>query len=83
MGIKGLVASFGRSKQGIDFAALDDKPAHLFFVLFAPANAAAMHLKALARISRLLKNAAFREKLLEAEGAPGILEAIAAEESRF
>ena len=82
-GIKSLLAVFGRSLDGVDFASLDDKPAHLFFVLFAPEDAAAMHLKALARISRLLKNAAFRKRLMEADGAAGILEAIAEEESRF
>lgn len=82
-GITSLLAVFGRSTDGVDFASLDDRPAHLFFVLFAPEDAAAMHLKALARISRLLKNASFRTRLLEADGAEGVLAAIAEEESRF
>ncbi len=78
-----LLASFGRSKRGIDFDALDNKPAHLFFVLFAPEDAAALHLKALARISRLLKSPAFREALMEAPDAQAILHAIAAEEDKI
>ena len=38
-GVPGLVAAFARSRQGIDFAAIDNKPTHLFFVLFAPEGA--------------------------------------------
>lgn len=75
-----IVAAFGRSSFGIEFAALDDKPAKLFFVLFAPSDAAAAHLKVLARISRLLKNPDFRQKLLTAQGAQGVLDRIEAEE---
>ena len=48
-GLKKLVASFGRSKKGIDFQSIDGKPTHLFFLLMAPENTAGVHLKALAR----------------------------------
>jgi PTS system nitrogen regulatory IIA component len=71
-GIDRLVAVFGRSHAGVQFASLDGKPARLFFLILAPENSAGMHLKALARISRLLKDQRFRSRLLEAEGAEGL-----------
>jgi PTS system nitrogen regulatory IIA component len=61
-----LVVSFGRSPEGIDFNAMDGKPVHLFFLLLAPENSAGLHLKALAKISRMLKDADFKTKLLRA-----------------
>src|SRR4030042_1654541 len=60
-GLPGLVASFGRSVQGVDFRAIDGHPTHLFFTLLAPENSAGAHLKALARISRIFKNQIGRE----------------------
>jgi PTS system nitrogen regulatory IIA component len=71
-GIDRLVAVFGRSPAGVQFASLDGKPARLFFLILAPENSAGMHLKALARISRLLKDQRFRARLLSAEGAEGL-----------
>ena len=58
-----LVLSFGRSSQGVDFESMDGKPVHLFFLLVAPENCAGIHLRALAKIARLLKNGAVRKKL--------------------
>ncbi len=68
-GIERLVAAFGRSRNGVQFQSLDGKPAHLFFLIMAPEYSAGMHLKALARISRLLKDERFRRSLLEAADA--------------
>jgi len=68
-GIEHLVAAFGRSRNGVQFHSLDGKPAHLFFLIMAPEYSAGMHLKALARISRLLKDERFRRSLLDAEDA--------------
>jgi PTS system nitrogen regulatory IIA component len=67
-GIDRLVAAFGRSRNGVAFQSLDGKPAHLFFLIMAPEYSAGMHLKALARISRLLKDERFRMSLLGAAG---------------
>jgi nitrogen PTS system EIIA component len=67
-----LVACFGRSTKGVEFEAVDKKPVHLFFLLFAPENSAGVHLKALAKISRLLKRPVLREELLSAEGIENI-----------
>ena len=65
-GLKEILVAFGRSRAGIAFAALDGKPVHLFFLLMAPENSAGQHLKVLAKISRMLKDGAFRKRLLEA-----------------
>jgi len=70
--VKKILASFGRSLPGLDFQSLDGKPAHLFFLLIAPENSAGMHLKALAQISRLMKDQAFRKRLMEAKSADEI-----------
>ncbi len=68
-GIDRMVAAFGRSRAGVQFQSLDGRPAHLFFAIVAPEQSAGMHLKALARISRLLKDERFRRCLLEAGDA--------------
>ena len=81
-GLPMLMASFGRSRKGVDFRAIDGKPTHLFFTLFAPENSSRTHLNALATISRISKNAAFREAILQAEGAAEIFSLIQAEDSK-
>jgi PTS system nitrogen regulatory IIA component len=82
-GLPGLLAAFGRSRQGVDFAAIDGKPTYLFFVLFAPENSAGVHLKALARISRLFKSPQFRSGILEARDAVQIHAQIATEDAKY
>ncbi|HPQ44981.1 MAG TPA: PTS sugar transporter subunit IIA [Syntrophales bacterium] len=71
-GLEDLVVSFGRSHRGVDFDSLDGRPVHIFFLLMAPENSAGQHLKALARISRMLKDVSFRESLVKAESAENI-----------
>lgn len=71
-----LVVAFGRSKKGIDFDAIDGKPVHLFFLLLAPESSTGQHLKALARISKMLKTPNFRKTLLEAETRNDLYKAI-------
>ena len=77
-----LSASFGVSHAGIDFEAHDKKPTFLFFALVAPENSAGLHLKALARISRLFRNASFREAILQARGAEEIYSLIVQEDAK-
>ena len=62
-----LTVCFGRSKDGICFDSMDGKPVHLFFLLLAPENSSGQHLKALAKISKMLKVPSFRERLMEAK----------------
>src|SRR6266545_3851833 len=82
-GLPGLMASFGRAVGGIDFRAIDGRPTHLFFALFAPENSAGAHLKALARISRIFKNSAFRDAILRAPSAEEIYRLIEAEDAKY
>ncbi|MFT5208244.1 MAG: PTS system nitrogen regulatory IIA component [Candidatus Omnitrophota bacterium] len=79
---KKLVASFGISKEGIDFDALDGEPVYIFFCLVAPDDSAGPHLKALARISRLLKDKYFREFLKGLEDEKAIFKAIKEEDAK-
>jgi PTS system nitrogen regulatory IIA component len=44
---------------------MDGQPAHLFFLLIAPEDSSGIHLQVLARIAKILKNRAFRMKLME------------------
>ncbi|NIQ90552.1 MAG: PTS sugar transporter subunit IIA [Deltaproteobacteria bacterium] len=78
-----LVLSFGRSTQGIEFDSMDGRPTHLFFLLIAPENSAGIHLRALAKISRLLKSSHFRQRLLEAETEEELFEVIQEEDKEF
>ncbi|MFH1654071.1 MAG: PTS sugar transporter subunit IIA [Pseudomonadota bacterium] len=80
-GLKNILVAFGRKKDGVAFDAHDGKPSNLFFVLLAPENSSAMHLKVLARLSRLLKNDQFRKKLLDANNPKSIYETIVHEET--
>ncbi len=77
-----LVASFGRSIEGIDFQSMDGRPTHLFFLLIAPEDSAGTHLKILARISRLLRDNAFRKKLMEASSREEIFQMIVSEDEK-
>ncbi len=78
-----IISGFGLSKSGIDFDSLDGKPAHLFFLLVAPVNSPGDHLKVLARISRMLKNAEFRNKLLQANSQQDIYQIISQEDAKY
>ena len=62
----------GRSREGVDFASLDHKPATIFFTVLAPSSVVGLHLKILATISRLLKDNAFRQAFADAEGGDGL-----------
>jgi PTS system nitrogen regulatory IIA component len=73
-----LVLGFGRSLQGVQFESMDGKPAHIFFLLLAPENSIGLHLKALAKISRMLKDAGFRRQIMEAPDAEALAALIAA-----
>ncbi len=64
--IESLLMGFGRSRGGVDFEAMDGKPAHIFFLLLAPEDSTGAHLKMLARLSQLLKNSVFTERLMNA-----------------
>jgi PTS system nitrogen regulatory IIA component len=82
-GLKGVVAVFGRSQQGIDCHSLDGLPTKLFFLLVAPEESAGVHLKALARVSRLLKEKTFRDRLLQGTTRATLYQVICEEDARL
>ena len=80
--VKKLVAAFGICHQGVNFDALDGEPVYIFFLLVAPEDSAGPHLKALARISRLLKDKFFRESLKSLSDDKAILKLIREEDAK-
>lgn len=81
--LKSLVMGFGRSRAGVDFDAMDGKRTHLFFLLLAPEDSTGGHLKMLARISRLLKNTVFKERLMNAADGQELYAVIEKEDKEF
>jgi PTS system nitrogen regulatory IIA component len=82
-GLHELVACFGRATRGVPFDSIDDRPVNLVFVLLVPENSAGAHLKALARISRLLKNPGFRTTLLGLPDRRSIYDAFLHEDAKY
>ena len=77
-----LVAAFGLSKKGVDFDSLDGELAYIFFLLVAPQDSAGPHLKALARISRLLKDKFFRDTLRTCTDEKSVIKIITQEDEK-
>ena len=80
--IKKLVGACGISKEGVNFDSLDGEKANIFFLLLAPQESAGPHLKALARISRLLKDKYFRDMLSNAKTEKDLISAITKEDQK-
>src|SRR5580692_6600203 len=78
-----ILGTFGRHMTGVDFESLDGNPTHIFFMLVAPEDSTSLHLKALARVSRLLRDGNFRDKLLTAPDANELFRLIRDEDSKF
>ena len=82
-GVEEPIISFGRSLKGLDFESMDGEPVFLFFLLVAPESSASMHLKALARIAKILKNGALRKRLMEVSTRKEIYETIVQDDEEF
>lgn len=80
--VKSLVSAFGVARGGVGFDSLDAEPVKLFFLLVAPEDSAGPHLKALARISRLLKDRHFRDSLINAKDEKTLVKIIREEDER-
>jgi PTS system nitrogen regulatory IIA component len=70
--LEDIVLIVGRSLNGVEFTALDNKSCHIFFLVLAPEHVAGQHLRILAHVSRLLKDPGFRQTFMEARGAKGL-----------
>jgi len=82
-GLDRLVATFARSPEGIDFDSIDGQPTHNLFLLVVPEHSGGQYLKALARISRFFRDAAFRQMLMDAETLDDVVRAIEEEDSKL
>src|SRR5438552_18660470 len=78
-----LVGTLGRARAGIEFESIDGKPTHLVFMLVAPASSTGVHLKALARLSRLFRDADFRDRLLAAPTREAMYQVISDEDAKY
>lgn len=80
--IGNLVAVLGISQKGVNFESLDGEPVYIFFLLVAPKETAGPHLKALAQISRLLRDSYFCELLKRCKTPDEVYELIRREEDK-
>jgi PTS system nitrogen regulatory IIA component len=78
--INDIHAAFGISQKGVEFDALAGEPVYLAFLFIAPPDSAGMHLKALAKISHLLKDKYFRQALREAKTQEEVIKIIKEED---
>ncbi len=78
-----LVGALGRAVEGIEFESIDGKPTHLVFMLVAPSSSTGVHLKALARLSRLFRDPEFRQRLLSASDAQAMYQVIVDEDAKY
>ncbi|MCX6152414.1 MAG: PTS sugar transporter subunit IIA [Ignavibacteriales bacterium] len=81
--VKEIIAAFGKSNKPIDFAALDEQPVYLVFLLVGKDNLVGPHIKLLSRISRMMNKDEFRENLMKAKTAKEIFEIFQEEENNY
>jgi len=81
--LESLALGFGLSRKGVDFESMDNQPTHIFFLLVTPENSTGLHLKMLARISKILKHDQIKEKLLIAADSDEIFSIIREEDDEF
>ncbi len=81
--LESLILGFGLSRQGVDFESMDGRPTHIYFLLLTPESSAGVHLKLLARISRLLKNDGVKERLMQAQAPQDVITIIQEEDEDF
>ena len=77
-GISGVAAVFARLEQPVDFEAVDDQPVDLVIMLLAPAGSGADHLKALARVARLMRTDTVVEQLRKTRDTEKLYETLTA-----
>ena len=78
-----LAGVLARSVPGIEFESIDGGPTHLIFMLVAPVSSTGVHLKALARLSRLFRDADFRRRLLAAPTREDMYQVISDEDAKY
>jgi nitrogen PTS system EIIA component len=82
-GINGILCAFGRSREGVDYDAVDGKPVHIFFLLLAPEDSAGLHIQMLSRISRILRDQPFRKHLVDQGRSSDLYSEIVSQDEKF
>lgn len=82
-GLETLILGFGLSRKGVNFESMDNRPSHIFFLLLTPENSTGVHLKLLARISKLLKDETVKERLFHASTPEEVLDIIQDHDEEF
>ena len=82
-GLDRILCAFGRSKEGVEYDAVDGKPAHIFFLLLAQEDSAGLHIQMLSRISRILRDPAFRRHLVEQGESADLYSEIVGQDEKF
>ena len=77
------MASFARSREGVDFDSIDGQPTHHFFLLVVPEHSGGQYLKALARISRFFRDPEFRTRLADGDTLDDLITAIEVEDGKL
>ncbi len=80
--VKELGGVLGIKSEGVEFDSLDGQPTFIFFLLVSPMDVSGPHIKALARISRLLKGEDFRQRLIESQDSGSAIQILEEEESK-
>ena len=80
-GLKGLVMAMGISPQGVDFQSIDEKPVYIVVLLASPLDRTGPHIQALARISRLMLDEDFKNKIQNSSSAQELYELISSKET--
>lgn len=81
--IDDIIITLAICKEGVDFDAIDKKPVKVIFLVLASDKQMNLHLKTLARISRLIKTTDFKKRVVAADGKSDILAVLSEEESRL
>ena len=82
-GIDQLFLVVGRSKQGVEFNAIDELPVHLLFMMLSPKNTSAEHTQILSKLSRIMSYEEVRTKLLEVATAEQFYDIIVKSENKY
>ncbi len=80
MQAKEFMMGFARSTKGYDFGALDEQPAHLFFVMAAPPYDDKLYLRVFQTLSEMLYQESFRQELMEVKSPGEVIRAIRSKE---
>lgn len=81
--LRQLIGCVARSREGVQFASLDGRPVHLFLTLLSPEGGSPLHLKVLARASRLFRDGSFRSRMISAVDRAELWEILGAEDRRL